>query len=116
MLDTNILIRFLNGDAALTPLLEGAERYISFLTEIELFCKPDTTPAEAAAIQELTDSCTIIPYREEMREIIIHLRRRYRLKMPDAFICATAVYYQLPLCTFDKALHPIEELDFVSPQ
>jgi predicted nucleic acid-binding protein len=40
LFDTNVLIRFLNGDRSLIPIIDETDKYISFLTEIELYCKP----------------------------------------------------------------------------
>lgn len=116
LFDTNVFIRFLNGDTSLIPILESADKYISFITEIELFCKPSITPHERAQISELVSSCSIIPYSEGMRDDIIMLRTKYRLKMPDAFIGATALYFKLPVYTFDTGFLDIDSLDILHPE
>ena len=116
LFDTNVLIRFLNGDTSLIAILENADKYISFLTEIELFCKPNLTDKERSIIVELISNCTVIPYSDELRDNIITLRTKHRLKMPDAFIGATALYYRLPIYTFDTGFLDVDRLDILLPQ
>ncbi len=102
LFDTNVLIHFLNGDRSLIPILEETEKHISFLTEIELYSKPQLTEVQKTSIAELISACNVLPYEHAMKETIIGLRIKYRLKMPDAFIAAASHYYKLPLYTYDK--------------
>lgn len=116
LFDTNILIRFLNGDQSLVSIIDESDKHISFLTEVELFCKPGLTEPEKQSIKELISACNVLHYAEAMKEIIITLRIRHRLKMPDAFIAATSLYYKLPLYTYDKGFSEIESLGLFLPK
>ena len=43
----------------------------------------------------------------------IKLRKKYKIKLPDAIIAATAITYELPLVSADQGFSQIEELDFI---
>ena len=46
MIDTNIAIALLNGDESLAEMFDGKEVRISFITELELLCKPNLKASE----------------------------------------------------------------------
>ena len=52
-------------------------------------------------------------FNHDIKEITIEIRRRYRLKVPDAIIAASAFYAKLPLLTADKGFQKLEEVDVV---
>lgn len=47
----------------------------------------------------LLNSVTEQPLTEEIIQSSAHLRRSFRLKLPDAIIAATALYHEVPLIT-----------------
>lgn len=110
-LDTNILIYLLDGDKALASLLQGANFYISFITELELLSYPDLKPEEKREIQQLLNECTIIEINSAIKNIVIEIRSQYRVKLPDAIVAATAEYLDLPLFTADNGMDKISELN-----
>lgn len=110
-LDTNILIYLLDGDKALASLLQGANFYISFITELELLSYPDLKPEEKREIQQLLNECTIIEINSAIKNIVIEIRSQYRVKLPDAIVAATAEYLDLPLLTADNGMDKISELN-----
>jgi len=46
MIDTNIAIGLLNGDESLAEMFDGKDVRISFITELELLCKPGMKTSE----------------------------------------------------------------------
>lgn len=48
-----------------------------------------------------------------MEETVIALRRKFKLKIPDAFIAATALQYQLTLISGDPVFKKNSELDLL---
>jgi len=49
----------------------------------------------------------------EIKAQTINLREKYKIKLPDAIIAATAITYELPLVSADQGFSQIEELDFI---
>ena len=59
MIDTNIAIALLNGDEKLAEMFDGKDVRISFITELEILCKPGLKISEKNDIQAFIDDCTI---------------------------------------------------------
>ena len=110
--DTNTFIYLLDKHPVLQPLLES-EWMFSFITEIELLGKQNISPVEIKNIHGVLSVCTKVFHVEKITEITISLKQRYRIKLPDALIAATALHYNIPLLTFDKDFIRIRELDLV---
>jgi hypothetical protein len=56
----------------------------------------------------------VVGLSNTIKEKTIELRQQYRLKLPDAIVCATALVEQVILLTNDKGLHQIEGLNYQS--
>lgn len=110
--DTNTYIFLLDKHPTLRPLL-NSEWYFSFITEIELKGKHQITPTELRNITDLLSTSTKVAYSEEINELTISIRQRFRIKVPDAVIAATSICKNLPLLTFDKGFTVIKSLDLV---
>ena len=109
LFDTNILIYLINSRLA-DPLPKG--RYgCSVITEIELLSFPTLTNEESNIIIEHLQDITIIGLTETIKQATIALRRKYRLKLPDAVIVASAIENNTSLLTNDIALQKIDELE-----
>ena len=52
----------------------------------------------------------VLPLDEDVKKKTIALKRKYKLKIPDAIICATAISNDATLLTNDRQLFNIEEL------
>jgi predicted nucleic acid-binding protein len=105
LLDTNTVLYLLNGDDALTHLLQDKNIFISVITEMELLCWPGLEEHSSInKIKKVLEEFTIIGLENEVKEIAIEFRRKYKLKLPDAIILATANFLNLPLITGDKKL------------
>ncbi len=110
--DTNTFIYLLDKHPVLQPLLESEWMY-SFITEIELLGKQNISPEEIKNIHGVLAVCTKAFHVEKINGTTISLKQRYRIKLPDALIAATALHYNIPLLTFDKDFIRIKELDLV---
>lgn len=110
-LDTNILLYFLGGDSDIVELLSDKSPVISFITELELLSFSDFKGDQEEMTQSLIDNCQLINWTSELKELTIELKRRYRLKLPDAIIAASAYYLNLPLLTGDKQFRQLQELE-----
>ena len=107
-LDTNILIYLLKGNIEIAQLLKGREFVVSFITELELLSFP-TAEEEGRKISELLSECFIVDINREIKTIVPKLRMNNKLKIPDAIVCASSIFLNLPFFTADKHLAKVEE-------
>ena len=112
-LDSNILLYFLYGDNDVVEIIFDKDVVISFITELELLSFPKLTRDQENNIKELLKNCQLINLNEEIKSLTIELKRKYKLKLPDAIIAATAYYLNLPLITADKQFKQVEELEII---
>lgn len=111
--DTNIILYLLGGDKTIADLLNGKQIYLSFITQLELLGYSKNTKKDLKIIQELIDQCVIIDINEEIKDMVIDLKRNHRLKLPDCIIIATALYLDLPLITADQEFKKAEQLNLI---
>ena len=110
--DTSTFIYLLDKHPALQLLLESEWVY-SFITEIELQSKPNIKLEEIVVVKEVLSACKKVIHIDAINEITIDLKRKYRIKLPDALIAASAIMLGIPLLTFDKGFSKIKELDLI---
>ena len=114
LLDTNTIIYLMNGRLA-SPLPEG--RYcVSIITEIELLSYSGISATEDRKIRDLLLLLERIQLIDAVRDETIRLRRKNRLKLPDAIIAASARVVGAILLTNDQAFSSIDELVVESMQ
>jgi predicted nucleic acid-binding protein len=109
LLDTNIVIGFLNGDKIITSFLSTPSKNqkiftVSQITRMELLGFPNITLDEEIVIKQFLDQTIILALSDEIADKVIELRKKTRLKLPDAIIVATALMHQLKLITCDEQL------------
>ena len=113
VLDTNILLYFLNGDLNVRRFFNDYNPIISFITELELLSAPEISQSEKLLVEGLIENLTVINYAEKYKGDIIKIRAKKKLKLPDAIIASLAITLNLPLVTADKALKNISDLDLI---
>ncbi len=112
--DTNIIIYLLAGDQGLLKILEDKKISISVITEIEVLSYPNLTREKELLVRELLSRIFIIPLTESVKEGSISIKKKYKVKLPDAIIAASAIQQNIPLLTADSDFEQIEELDLIS--
>lgn len=110
LLDTNVVIGLSKGPGPARDLVDQknappAVCAISQLTRIELLSYWALEPGETAWIETLLSAVTVILLDDRIEHETIALRRRTRLKLPDAITGATAVVHGLTLLTLDDRLN-----------
>lgn len=107
VLDTSVAIDILGGDQRAAALVQDAIVYVSVITRVELLslAKPRSHPPEAA--MAFLAGCKLVQFTDEIQDLTIRLRKRYKLKLPDAAIAATAVWLNTRLVTADEAFAKI---------
>jgi predicted nucleic acid-binding protein len=113
LLDTNAVLYILSNKQN-REILRGNHLYISFVTELELLSFPAINDEEKEIINQFIKNTEIIDIDIIIKEKTIELRKRYRLKLPDAIICATALLQKCILVTNDTKLINIKEIKSVT--
>ena len=86
---------------------------VSIITKLELLSYPDISNEEVTKIENFLNNCIIIDLNPTINSETIHLRKKYRLKLPDSIIIASSLYLDLPLLTSDKTLQKIKEVSLL---
>ncbi|MBN1959954.1 MAG: type II toxin-antitoxin system VapC family toxin [Deltaproteobacteria bacterium] len=99
ILDTNILIDFLNGvNAAKDEITRYDYPCISLITWMEILVGAQN-PEEQILLQDFLQSFNIIAIDMAVAEQAITLRRNFKIRLPDAIIWATAKTHNCLLVT-----------------
>ncbi len=114
LLDTNAIIYLVSGRLVF-PLPDG--RYsVSIITEIELLSFSGMSAEEEQKIRDLLFLLDRVHLTDTVRDETIRLRRKNRLKLPDAIIAASALIHDAVLLTNDQSFSSIDGLIFESLQ
>ncbi len=114
LFDTNILIDYLNGiEAARDELQRHEERLISAVTWMEVMV--GASKEDDAPIRRFLGRFQLIFIDQDIAEIAIRLRRRYRIRLPDAIIWASAKSTHSLLVSRNTKDFPVSEPDVRMP-
>jgi predicted nucleic acid-binding protein len=111
LVDTNIFINLGSGNFNVDKEIKGKTVYFSAITEVELLGFHGITETERLFFTEILSQCILLDISYSIRVLAIKLRKKYKLKTPDAIIAASALELQIPLITSDKQFNKIKELD-----
>ena len=121
LIDTNVAIEYI-GEALLEKdltMLDGIideQFYISVINKIELLGFSDITENEELKFQELINAADILDLNENIVNSTIEVRKKYKIKLPDAIIAATALENELTIITHNtKDFNKIEGLAVLNP-
>ena len=107
LFDTNAIINIIRSDFK----VGGIIYYFSIVSEIELLGFHKINELEKSIIENYCSDSGRIILDKSIKNEIIYLRKKYKLKTPDAIICGTALTYDLTLITNDKQLLMIDEIN-----
>ncbi|MBE9013007.1 type II toxin-antitoxin system VapC family toxin [Pseudanabaenaceae cyanobacterium LEGE 13415] len=102
--DTNILIYYLAGEVEVLPFFDEAfldqhEVFISPIVRIELLSFSQLSSKEIEVIEELLLQFHSVAVSHEVEDLTIMIKRRCKIKLPDAMIAASALHQQAYLVT-----------------
>ena len=98
LLDTNILIDYLNGvEQAQSQLMRFDDKAISLITWMEVMI--GTTPATQADTKLFLATFDLLTIDDAVASQAVLLRQTKRIRLPDAIIWATAQTHQRILLT-----------------
>lgn len=114
LLDTNGVVSLLAGNRELAGQLDGAEYVgISVVSYIEFLAFEGLSAGDRACFAGFCERIEIVPLTHKDQELInlaLGLRRRHKLKLPDAIIGATAIFRDALLITNDSHFADIKTL------
>lgn len=115
LLDTNIIIGLCKHSEPVKTIItnyqiRSSECGYSAITKMELLGYPKITQHEFKTIQTLLAKFTYYPLTNEIENIVIELRRKHPIKLPDAIIVSTAKLHKLKLLTLDQGMQQIYSL------
>lgn len=113
VVDTSLIINLFNGVKEVQELITGRDLFVSVISEIEVLSFPDIAPKDSALLKGFLSECYIVDIEPQIKEITIAIRSKFKTKLPDAVIAATAIYYDFPLFTMDKGFKRITDLQAV---
>jgi len=113
VVDTSFIINLFNGVAEVQELITNRNLFVSVISEIEVLSFPALTENDKILIKNFLSECYIIDIEPAIKDITIEIRSRFKIKLPDAVIAATAMYFDLPLFTMDKGFERITDLQAV---
>ena len=110
VLDSNTIIYLLGGNKNAAKICDNKEHFISEISEIEILGFDFKIESDRIKTEHYLSFVKSITLNSRIKEIAINLRRKYKLKLGDAIICATAIYLDYPFITADDRLKKIEEI------
>lgn len=123
LIDTNIAIGGYIGNRLslqsmdkLDQIFEG-EYHLSVINKIELLGYPDLDQNEEAKFNLLIDHSVLHPIDNKIIEETISIRKKHRIKLPDALIAATCIVNGLDALTLNiKDFENIAGLRVIQPE
>lgn len=106
-IDTNIAIEVLSWKQIYSETLLGKKVVISVVSELELLGYPKLTKEDEQKVNVFLKKCEIVQITDKIKYLTIFFRRNFTIKLPDAVILATAVWYWYAFLTNDKDLKNI---------
>lgn len=120
LLDTNIVSGYLSllipesGLDFIDEIIDDTPR-LSVISQIELLSWQTEKSVENKVREFITDS-KIYTLEEDIVVECVELRRKHKMKTPDALIAATAIFYKLVLVTNNlKDFSNIKGLKIIDP-
>lgn len=110
LLDTNAVL-YLLSSGNIVKKLQGKQLFISFITELELLSYPAISENELIKIKFFLSKVTILNISKEIKLQTILFRKKYKFKLPDSIISASAFILNYIFVTNDKKLFKIDELN-----
>jgi len=120
LIDTNSVIDFLgkkfthSGMDFISMVIDEVPK-VSVITKIEVlgFNSSDT---DQILLTNFMNDSTVLDITNNVVEICIELRKKYKTKLPDAIIAATAIAYDLTLITRNVSdFNRISEVKTINP-
>jgi len=111
LLDTNAIIYISKDLVDIEQVIDNTSEYaISVITYMEILGYEFTSPQEEKFIRKFLSFFETLYIDEQISNTVIALRKKYKIKLPDAIICATSIVNGATLITNDVRLKNIKNL------
>ena len=103
ILDSDILINYSKEEIDLDYYFQTYRRvYISVITYLEVFGFDFKHISEEKLLNDIMKKIEMISINESIIEKVIEVRKKFKVKLPDAIIFSTSVYLNADLITFNE--------------
>ena len=110
--DSNVIIYLSKEIISIDEIIHNDENVgISVITYMEVLGYNFKNKDQENFVRNLLDCFEIIYIDQEIADNVIFLRKKYKIKLPDAIICSTAITQEAILVTNDNELKIINELN-----
>ena len=115
VLDSNIIIYLSKNKLLIDDIFQDEnEQYaISIITYMEILGYDFKNVKEENIIKAIIAQLNTIFIDSKIADKVIELKKRYKIKMPDAIICATNIANDAILITNDKRLKVVDDLKLI---
>ena len=101
--DSDILINYSKEEINLDIYFNSYEKiYISVITYMEIFGYEFKNKNEENLLKSIMEKIDTININEDIINKVIEVRKKFKVKLPDAIIFATATYLNVDLITINK--------------
>jgi len=116
LLDTNAVGLYLDDELFIANYIKpGAVISISVITQLEFLTNPELDAKSRFFFDEFVELIEIYPVLGENKELVtqvVAIRKKYKLKLPDAIIAGTAMVNDATLLSADNVFSKIHNLKF----
>ena len=120
--DTNTVIYFLQkqfsvaAERYMDQTLAHSQPAISAITEIELLCWNTPNNKDLKVLHNFIEEISVFELEKDIKLKTAEVRKKYKIKLPDAIIAATAIIHNLTLITRNtKDFNKIKSLNLSNP-
>lgn len=109
LFDTCLIIGLYNNSQEAIDLIKEKrlslnDSFISSINRIEVLGFKKLAPNDEQNLNRLLDEFQILPITREIENRTIDIRKRHKIKLPDAVVLATVLEHHLTLLTLDEHL------------
>ena len=114
LLDTNAIAALLQGNLGLVELLKSAEWIgTSVISEIEFLANPALNEEDKVLFENFINRIETIDLNHldtVLITLILEVRKKSKIKLPDAIIAATANHHNAKIITSDEGFRKVARL------
>jgi predicted nucleic acid-binding protein len=114
LLDTNAIIALLQGNLSITSIVKEAEWIgVSIISVIEFLSFSNLSDIDKKLLNNLLNKIEVVELTMSNQQIIAaisSIRVKYKLKLPDATVAASAFMNLATLVTADRGFNKVTEL------
>lgn len=118
LLDTNSIVYLLRGNNSISKIIAQADWIgISIISKLEFLSFRGLLDSEKYLFEMFLNRVNVIDIQEKnntLLEMIVGVRKKFKLKLPDAIILSTAIVEDCVLVTGDKEILKLADFSFIA--